>query len=423
MRNRTSDPPEDSVLLEAVRHAFFWMVVANGAGVLLAVLLVFPGGNLLLGEWTYGRWVPVHLNLQLYGWTSLPLVAWLISIYRIDETGPTRWAIVAVWAWSAALLLGAVTWLGGSTSGKIFLDWSGLSLDVFVAAMTLLWAVLTISWWRDGRAWIRLLGLAGLAMVPVSLVFAASRSVYPPVNPDTGGPTGASLLGSTLVVVFLLLLLPRSLGRRPVGGRRTELACWIVLGVELICFVLLERPGASHRQPQQWLGLGLLLVWVPLLPRFYQAHQWEAGERRWMWAFLAWLALLIVSGWTAFLPGVLDHLKFTNALVAHSHLAMAGFTSSFLVFLVGVLTGRVRELQRGFWWWHLSALAYVLLMVVAGIAEASDAGWVMEGGTGRNVIYALRLLCGLVLLAVSVTWFRGFLPSQTPGWKGAPARP
>lgn len=422
MGNPAPDHPEDAALLEAVRHAFFWMVIANGAGVLLAVLLVVPDGNLLLGEWSYGRWIPVHLNLQLYGWSSLPLVAWLIKIYRVDEVGLGRWGTLAVWGWSAALVVGAMSWLGGESSGKIFLDWTGLSLRVFVVAMLLLWGVTAAGWWKSGRGWARLIGVAALATVPASMVFAASRTVYPPVNPDTGGPTGASLLGSTLIVIFLLLLVPRSLGKRRLPGRRSDRWFWIVFGVEFACFALLERPAASHRQPEQWLGLGLLLVWVPLLPMFYRGYAWDAGERHWMWAFLAWLGLLIVSGWVAFLPGVLDGAKFTNALVGHSHLAMAGFTSSFLVFLAVVLTGAAEVLRRGFWWWHLAALAYVVLMVIAGANEAVDAGWVMEGGLGRDVVYVLRLLCGVVLFGVSVRWFQDLVASGAMGWKGVPVR-
>ena len=409
-------------MIEAVRHGFFWLVVANGAGVLLAVLLVVPDGNLLLGEWSYGRWIPVHLNLQLYGWSSLPLVAWLMKLYRVDAVGLGRWGTLAVWGWSGALVLGALSWLGGNSSGKIFLDWSGVSLWVFVGAMVLLWCVSALAWWRSGRGRGLLLGVLALASVPVAMVYAASRSVYPPVNPDTGGPTGASLLGSTLIVVFLLLLVPKSLGKERLPGRRSDRVFWIVFVVEMLCVAVLERPAASHRDPEQWIGLGLLLVWVPLLPRFYRGYAWESGEKRWMGAFLAWLAILIVSGWVAFLPGMLDGLKFTNALVGHSHLAMAGFTSSFLVFLTVALTGMVEALQRGFWWWHAATLAYVVLMVVSGVCEASDPRWVMDGGAGRDVVYVLRLLCGLVLLGVSVGWLKGLTASGAVAWKGVPAR-
>ena len=57
----------------AAWHGLFWLVLANAVGVLIAVLLLVPSLNVLLGEWTYGRWIMVHMNLELYGWTSIPL--------------------------------------------------------------------------------------------------------------------------------------------------------------------------------------------------------------------------------------------------------------------------------------------------------------------------------------------------------------
>jgi hypothetical protein len=60
--------------------------------------------------------------------------------------------------------------------------------------------------------------------------------------------------------------------------------------------------------------------------------------------------------------------------------------------------------------------------VVAGICEAADPGWVMEGGAGRDAVYLLRLLCGVVLLGVSVQWFKSLAGSEAIGWNGEPAR-
>lgn len=51
----------------------------------LAIVLLIPSAGGWLGEWTYGRWMPVHLNFQLYGWLNMPLVAWLLKLYRADQ--------------------------------------------------------------------------------------------------------------------------------------------------------------------------------------------------------------------------------------------------------------------------------------------------------------------------------------------------
>src|ERR1700694_2515497 len=64
-------------------HSLFWLAAANCVGVLLAAMLLVPGINTLLGGWTYGLWMPVHMDLQLYGWCSLPLVGFLFAVYGV----------------------------------------------------------------------------------------------------------------------------------------------------------------------------------------------------------------------------------------------------------------------------------------------------------------------------------------------------
>jgi cbb3-type cytochrome oxidase subunit 1 len=76
--------PVTAGLSTALRHALGWLVFGNAVGLYLSLLLLFP--NLQLAQWPYGRLVPVHLNVQLFGWTSLPLVAWLFSIYQVESS-------------------------------------------------------------------------------------------------------------------------------------------------------------------------------------------------------------------------------------------------------------------------------------------------------------------------------------------------
>ncbi|MGZ8940233.1 MAG: hypothetical protein ACXW32_13580, partial [Limisphaerales bacterium] len=90
------------------QHALFWLMVGNGVGLWLALLLLFPELNRLTGEVTYGRWIPVHLNLQLYGWTSLPLVAWLFHLYPAGTEVDFDLARAATLTWSGTLAVGTV---------------------------------------------------------------------------------------------------------------------------------------------------------------------------------------------------------------------------------------------------------------------------------------------------------------------------
>jgi cytochrome c oxidase cbb3-type subunit 1 len=382
-------------------------VTGNAVGLYLSVLLLRPAWQ--LGELSYGRWVPVHLNVQLYGWTSLPLVAWLISAYEVDRSRVAVWAPAAVWAWSAALLAGVCQWLGGGTSGKIFLDWQGGPLWALMAAMMFLWCVLMAAWqeraptWTAARKHRTLIGLSGLALVPPALLFAASPAVYPPVDPTTGGPTGSSLLGSALVVVGLMLLLPRLAAESRGGGKHRGI--WIFFGVSWLVFGVTEALGGTHHDTRQIGSMLFLLPWVWWLPRDWAGFSWPDGSRVWRSAMFGWWGLLVTSGLLIYQPGALDRLKFTQGLVAHSHLAMAGFTTSFCGLLVVLLTRRRLGGATSVAVWHLSALAMIATLAVMGWREGAGPSWMHAQPAWRNAGFVARAHCGGLMLAVSVLWF------------------
>lgn len=399
---------KDKAVDSALRHALGWLVFANLVGVYLSVLILDP--SLQLANWTYGRWLPVHLNGQLYGWTSLPLIAWLFSIYQVQESRFHAWAPAAVWAWTAALALGSFQWLSGVTSGKIFLDWKGGALWAFVAAQVILWLVLGVAWKERSQGWSRLkkhaslAGLLGLAVVPVSLVFAASPSVYPPIDKTTGGPTGSSLQGSALVVVGLMLMLPRVCAiAKPVRHGR---GIWWFFGISWLVFGVTEAMGGSHFDAHQIGSMLFLLPWVWWIPRDWANFEWPDGSKVWRTAMFAWWGLLVVSGLLMYQPGVLDQLKFTQGLVAHSHLAMAGFTTSFCALLLVLITGS----RIGSAWsvtvWHGAALAMVITLATMGWKEGDGPSWMLQQAAWREIGLVLRALLGLLMFGVSVLWWR-----------------
>jgi cytochrome c oxidase cbb3-type subunit 1 len=401
----------------AAWHSLLWLAVANAMGVLIALLLLFPGLNKELGEWTYGRWVIVHMNLELYGWSSLPMAGFLFKVYGADRGQLAQWCRPALWVWSAALGVGALSWLSGHSSGKLFLDWTGYARIFFPLAIFALWLLLAVSlangWSRAGNTDLaargaKLLGLVLLLVVPFLIYIASSPTLYPAINPDTGGPTGASQLESSLIVVAILLMLPYGLTRRKAGRSRTIGIAWVILAAELVLCLALGRTDTSHHHPAQYLSLGSLLIWLPLTPAYYAAFEWHEATRRWRIAFLLWWSALVLTGWVMFLPGVLDHFKFTDGLVGHSLLAMAGFVSSLLIFVMVQLLGEdgwIFNRTWSFYAWNGGVLAYVALMFTAGWREGFDPAFTMVPGAMRNTIYVIRLMVGVLLLAASLDWF------------------
>ncbi len=372
-----------------VRFSLFWLVAANGVGVLLALLLVCPRFGDFLAEFSYGRWVALHLNWQLYGWCSLPAAGALQKRYLCPTRRGLEQARGALWAWSLALGLGGLSWIEGQTSGKLFLDWIGLVRLLFVFAMVFLWVVLGWNFLLGmrmarpasaRRAWIPDAAmLAILAAVPWSLYWASSREIYPSIDPGTGGPTGASLLASTLVIVLIAGLFPWILGVAGKPGVRWK-PFWICLAIETLICAAISHGNSSHFDWRQIGALASLIIWPPMLALYWNRFEWNRESGRWLKATLAWWALLIITGIVAFLPGVLDRIKFTHVLVAHSHLAMAGFITNMnmlvLLNLSNPAGSAVKSIARplAFFAWQLGLALHLGCLIAIGVMESVQSG-------------------------------------------------
>jgi cytochrome c oxidase cbb3-type subunit 1 len=396
-------------------HALTWLGMGCGVGLLLALLLLFPGLGAALGPLTYGRWMPLHLNLLLYGWLALPLAGLLLRAYGpADGSGPPG-AGLAVQVWSGSLAVGAAAWLAGQTGGKPFLDWQGIARAAFLLNLVFLAAVLGAGLgWRGRRVRAGLAALwAGLLLVIGSMAAVTSPSAYPPVNPATGGPTGASLLGSTLAVIAIFAGTPLLLGLAAREGlRRAALEAWGALGLHAAFFAAVWRlsPGdQGHGEPLQIAAVATLPAWAWLLPRWLRRFHWPAGSRPWRAAFLAWGGALLASAVPMFLPGLLDRIKFTNALVGHAHLAMAGMASSFAALVLTVLNQgtRLRGVLDGrgaFVLWNAGNAAHVAALAAAGALEAADPGVAFRGAASVTLLYALRAAAGTAMLGAALLW-------------------
>lgn len=397
----------DSAVTCAARHSLWWLLLGNLVGLYLSLLILFP--DLQIAPWTYGRWVPVHLNVQLYGWTALPLVVWLFRLFEVDRGPMQPWAKAATWAWTAALVSGALHWLGGVSSGKIFLDWRGGSLWALVACQLILWAVLAVAWWQNGHAWSRLrrystlAGLIVLAVVPGVLIMASSPALYPPVDKTTGGPTGSSLQGSALVVIGLMLLLPRVAAQA--RDDRKNWGIWVFFILSWIIFGVAEAMGGTHYDAHQIGSMLVLLPWVWWLPRDWSGFIWPEGSRLWRAAMFGWWGVLVVTALFMYQVGVLDRIKFTQALVGHSHLAMAGFTTAFCALLLVLLTGRRIGSDLSVGLWHVATLVMIITLAAVGWAEGHDPSWILARESWREWGFAIRAACGLVMAGTSLHWW------------------
>jgi cytochrome c oxidase cbb3-type subunit 1 len=284
--------------------------------------------------------------------------------------------------------------------------------------MSVLWAVLAahVYWrWRrpDGaRVWPQAVFLSAMGFVPAVLYWSAGREVFPEVNPGTGGATGASLLGSTLGVVAIFGLLPVMLGlKRTVDAEPCLSARWFWSAYVATCgvFMAMDRGNASHHAPNQWAGLAALLGWVPLAWFYFRGFAWRAAARPWLGAAFVWWALLVVTGLVTFLPGFSERLKFTNGLVGHAHLAMAGLMTSLnLVILESFGGTHAPPLTRraDFWLWQSACAVMVATLITLGAFERDRAGELFRAEAWTEAFYAVRLGAGAAMTFASVRWLR-----------------
>lgn len=420
MSNFSSKPPQGkcsqlSVADSILSHALFWLLLSTLVGLVLAASIVFPNLQPFLGT-TFGNLLPLHTHWVLYGWCGLGLSALLFALYLVSQRDRlTPWAHLWVWLWSGSLALGGYSWLMGHTSGKLFLDWEGTARFAFVGVMVLLWVLLGAATWTNWnlpettkrQRWTQLGILPVLGIPPIAMVIATSPNHYPPVNPASGGATGTSLFGSTLGIIFLMLLLPYLI-KRPIAKNARIGWIWFFFACQLVGFVLLDHNHVSNSDGFQILALASLGVWLPILAFLYAKVSWKRAIHPWLRATGLWGILLWLNGFCIFLPHYLVHAKFTQILVSHAHLAMAGFTTSFLVAILAHLAPKglpAFSNRVTFWTWQISSMAMVISLTGLGILEGKFTGISYNPNSAYSLLLALRLVAGLGMALPAFSWW------------------
>jgi cytochrome c oxidase cbb3-type subunit 1 len=155
-----------------------------------------------------------------------------------------------------------------------------------------------------------------------------------------------------------------------------------------------------------------------LVPLDFRSFVWPHAARPWVRAAIVWGALLAITGTAQFLPGALAAGRFTHLLVAHSHLAMAGLTSSagFLLLELGLARDSRWGLFGGwvFALWQGATALHLAALVAAGALEAADPATMLRGSAALSAALGLRWLAGAIALtATSFAIARVFAPARS----------
>jgi cytochrome c oxidase cbb3-type subunit 1 len=179
---------------------------------------------------------------------------------------------------------------------------------------------------------------------------------------------------------------------------------WVFFAASWIVFGVTEAMGGTHRDAWQIAPMLMLVPWAWWLPHDWKHFEWPDGSAVWRRAMFAWWVALVLSGVLMFQGDLLDRFKFTQGLVAHTHLAMAGFTTSFCGLLCILITHRPLGGTASVATWHAAALVMVLALATSGWREGENFQWMSDPPTWRTLGFLLRTLCGAVMLAASAHW-------------------
>ncbi|HET7537530.1 MAG TPA: hypothetical protein VFJ90_13815, partial [Candidatus Didemnitutus sp.] len=242
--------------------------------------------------------------------------------------------------------------------------------------------------------------------------------VYPAVDPDTGGATGASLLGSTLGLLAVFGILPWLLRLKvhvtdaTIFRRKRLYLFYFFLSV--VMDAALKRGNVTHHDLGHIVGLASLIAWVPLVWRYTRSFDWPASARPWLAGAFIWWLTLSVTGFLTFLPAVADRLKFTNGLVAHAHFAMAGLvTTLYGAVLSSLGRGWTMGHRWSFWLWQVACVTQIAALSWLGWREGVEPGVLYVKGGVADWCYGLRFVAGVAMLAASLDWLRAAWKDET----------
>ncbi len=421
----TSEYFENYLQKKVTQYSLGWLFAANLVGIWISILLIWPTIGNIIQPLSYGRWMPLHMEWQLYGWCSLPLLGILLKIYFLPNQKGILDCKVIFNAWSVALVIGGISWLSGNVSGKLFLNWHGFSRILFSLTLVLVWSILVSHVYYEYKysldiktistkyfRILKVLFLLVMLAIPVMIYVSSSNKSYPPVNPESGGATGHNLLLSTTMIMIIFAGIPYFLKCEIKKNSKPLKLFSAYIIICLITYSFISHGNASNRSLDQIIGMGILLLSIPILSIFYLSFQWHANSKKWMTAFIAWWGVLTLTGFLTFLPEILVKQKFTNALVAHTHLAMAGMLTSINILILLNLSRDCKissplQSHRLFSLWQYGCLIYVCSMSLLSWLEAMQPDIIFQLHKVTIVNYTVRLIAGSMMTLSSLLWFLG----------------
>ncbi|HEX2966785.1 MAG TPA: cbb3-type cytochrome c oxidase subunit I [Syntrophorhabdaceae bacterium] len=385
----------------------FWFATGTIGGLILATEMVSPDFPLFKNvSWlVFSRVRPMHTNIMLFGFVGSGLFGAIYYFVPHLTRRPLFSVSVAratLWLWNLSVAAGTVTLGIGLSQGREYAEYIW-PIDI---AMLLSFAlgfynlysttvrrrenILYVSIWYA-------LGAFGFFF----FIYLFGNAVWNPASGAiTGMPDGilAWFYGHGIVGLFLT---PLAVG---VSYYVLPIVCRVPLfshTLSLVGFwtILMFYPhiGTHHllqTPAPMWLkivavtgSIGMLVpvatvlvnLWLTIHGRLGHLHEEIGGKL--VFAGLVWYLLVCLQGPFQSLPSVQRITHLTNWVIAHSHIAVLGFSGFIAVggayFILPRITGRdlySRKLADIQYWLMLTGLTgFFVVLTIAGMIQGS--GW------------------------------------------------
>jgi cbb3-type cytochrome c oxidase subunit I len=407
-----------------------WFFLATLGGLFLASAMVAPDLALYKNvSWlVFGRIRPIHTNMMIFGFVGSGLIGCMyyyvphLARRPLNSEGLGR---LALWIWNVAVASGTVTLALGYTQSREYAEYIW-PVDILVLAafvLTFYNLLRTVAAREEKLLYVSIWYAFG-ALVFTFFIYFFGNAVW---NPRTGAITGmpdgilAWFYGHGVVGLFLT---PLAVGlsyyvipivsRSPLFSHALSLVgFWTILMFypHIGTHHLLQTPAPTWLKIVAITGsIGMLIpvftvlvnLWLTMKGKLAAIHEEIGGK--FVFAGLVWYLLVCLQGPFQALPVVQRVTHLTNWVVAHSHIAVFGFSGFIalggIYFILPRIIGREiysRKLADIQYWLLLIGLTgFFAVLTMAGLIQGS--GWL-----SGEVVYKI-----LPELHVYWLWRAGF---------------
>lgn len=408
--------------------AVFWLTVVDLFGLILALELISPNLFGGIGQLSFGRIRPLHVNGVIFAWLSM--MYWGALFYMVPRlTGlKSMWseklAKWTAWGWNLWFLLGIVSIMAGMTQGReyaefiwpldivLILLWTSNTVNILMTVanrrvrplyVTTWWAMASPLWlgadyiignviWRPGAIWGNgVSGALSTSMADGMLNWWYAHNLF-------------GLWLTPMLLAGLYYLVPRITGTPLYSHTLSLISFWgmafFYTGVGHHHLLQTPTPG--------WLKTIATLSSISLLIPVFAFSVNQVMTMRGNWGkFFTNLPLRF--GLTGFVFYVLVNIQgafqaiqsfnrlthFTNFVVAHAHLALLGGFTFLGMGLIDYIVPQIKKrplysrrlAEWQYWLITIGFLGFFWVLTIAGLIQGQ--AW-LRGVPEVNVIPMIR---------------------------------